>query len=119
MDYNGDYYQLTDISHSSKICGDSEVIIAYWNSGSEAAFTEWMADPINLFHILNAVEMGCLKLVSITNLNQWALNNYCNSEFNTCFREIECCEVKEINICVNPIEFLDTPPDKIQVKSSI
>jgi hypothetical protein len=48
--------------------------------------------------------------------NNWMINNYCTNEFNGCFKQVTCCDVEEVDICVKPLDFLDIPPSKIQVK---
>ena len=48
--------------------------------------------------------------------NTWMINNYCNSVFNDCFEKVICCETEVVDICVKPLDLLDIPPSKIQVK---
>ena len=60
--------------------------------------------------------IGSATTTDSGDFNTWMINNYCNSVFNDCFEKIICCETEEVDICVKPLDLLDIPPSKIQVK---
>jgi len=60
--------------------------------------------------------IGSATTTDSGDFNTWMINNYCNSVFNDCFEKVICCETENVDICVKPLDLLDIPPSKIQVK---